>query len=381
MRLLFSLLCLALTISLVNAQVDTTNFNKQFVVGVTYMQATMLVHTQKMNNVRGAKPKGYEVEFSRLNLNSKTYYNWGFYSRSGFTFSYFNLNTPILGSAYNAGYFIEPIFKISNRVQLRVRGALGLSYLTNPNKNLADTSLAANFNYGTHINSSLQLSLATSVNITNHLSAYIRGTFSHNSNAGFAIPNLGINYPSVGVGILYHQVSNRLPNYKRIKDESWKKNNPIHYELGIFYTGKDGWTGLGSKYKKQLLIGANITASKRISNVSAVTLGLEGYYDGGIALTKRVINDPSRSYYASVLIGNEFYLKRITLNTQVGVHFIKSTDYYNKIYLKGEKEIGPLYQRFGISYQLDKRYKIGFNLLTRLNIADFFDFRLAYKLK
>jgi hypothetical protein len=381
MRLLFSFLCLAFNITVVSAQIDTTSINKQFVIGVTYMQATMLVHTQKMNNVRGAKPKGYEVEFSKLNLSSKIYHNWGFYSRSGFTFSYFNLNTPILGTAYGAAYFIEPIFKISNRVQLRVRGAMGLGYLTHPNKDLADTSITANFNYGTNINASLHLSLATSVNITNHLSAYIRGTFSHNSNAGFAIPNLGINYPSLGVGFLYHQVSNRLPNNKRIKDYSWKKNNPLHYEVGMFFTGKDGWTGVGQKYKKQLLIGANITASKRVSNINGLTFGLEAYYDGGIALTKSVINDPSRSYYASVLFGNEFYLKRITLNTQVGVHFIRSTDYYNKIYLKGEKEIGPLYQRFGISYQLHKRYKIGFNLLTRLNIADYFDFRLTYKLK
>lgn len=380
MRLLISLLCLAITISFVNAQVDTTNINKQFVIGVTHMQATMLVHTQKMNNVRGAKPKGYEVEFSRLNLSSKTYYNWGFYSRSGFTFSYFNLNTPILGSVYNAGYFIEPIFKISNRVQIRVRGAMGLGYLSSPNKHLGDTSLTANFNYGTHINSSLQLSLATSVNVTNHISAYIRGTFSHNSNAGFAIPNLGINYPSVGIGVLYHQVSNCLPNYKRIKDYSWKKNNPIKYEIGTFFSAKDGWTGKGQKYRKQLLIGANITASKRVSNVNALTLGVESYYDGGIALTKSVTSDPSHSFYASVLIGNEFLLNRISLNTQIGAHFIKNTDYYNKVYQRGEKEIGTIYQRFGISYQIDKRYKVGFNLLTRLNIADFFDFRLAYKL-
>lgn len=380
MRLLLPVFCFCFFY--VNAQTnDSSNINKQFVYGLTYMKGTMLVHTAKMENVRGARPVGIEFEISRLNTGYKTYSNWGFYSRSGFTFSYFNLNTPILGSAYNAAYFIEPIFQLSKRVQLRVRGAMGLGYLTNPNKDLKDSSVAANFNYGTNINSSLQVSVATSVSVTKHVSAFVRGTFSHNSNAGFAIPNLGINYPSFGLGILYHQSTNKLPDYKRIKDYSWKKNNPLHYEVGIFFTGKDGWTGIGQKYKKQLLIGANFTVSKRVSNVNALTAGLEAYYDGGIALTKSVIGDPSQSYYASVLVGNEFYLKRITLNTQIGAHFVRNTDYYNKVYLKGEKEISTIYQRFGISYQIDKRYKIGFNLLTRLNIADFFDLRIAYKLK
>jgi hypothetical protein len=380
MRLLLFVFCF--TFICANGQTnDSSNSNKQLVYGLTYMKGTMLVHTEKMENVRGVRPSGIEFEISKLNTSYKTYSNWGFYNRSGFTFSYFNLNTPILGSAYNATYFIEPIFQLSKRLQLRVRGAMGLGYLTNPNKNLKDSSITANFNYGTNINSSLQVSIATSVSVTKHLSAFVRGTFSHNSNAGFAIPNLGINYPSLGIGILYHQSTNKLPDYKRIKDYSWKKNNPLHYEVGMFFTGKNGWIGIGQQYKKQLLIGANITASKRVSNVNGLTLGLEAYYDGGIALTKSVINDPSQSYYAGVLVGNEFYLKRITLNTQIGAHIIRSTDYYNKVYLKGEKEIGSIYQRFGISYQLDKRYKIGFNLLTRLNIADFFDLRIAYKLK
>lgn len=382
MRLLSPVLYFIFCCLCVKGQInDSALNNKQWVYGLTYMQATMLIHTEKMENVRGARPQGIEFEISKLNTNYKSYDNWGFFSRSGFTFSYFNLNTPILGSAYNTAYFIEPIFQLNKRVQIRVRGAMGLGYLTNPNKNLKDTSATANFNYGTHINSSLQLSVAASISVSKHVSTFILGTFSHNSNAGFAIPNLGINYPSIGLGILYHQATNKLPNYKRIKDDSWKKNNPIHYEIGGFWTGKNGWTGFGQKYKKQLLIGANIIASKRISHVNALTLGLEAYYDGGIALTKSVIGDPSHSYYASVLVGNEFYLKRITLSAQLGGHFIRNTDYYNKFYLKGEKEIGTIYERFGISYQLDKRYKIGFNLLTRLNIADFFDFRLTYRLK
>jgi len=383
MRLLLSVICFVVFVLFSNAQVLDTALAapSQKVYGFTIMSGSMLVHSKKMENIRGAKPKGFEVEISKLNTSFRTYSNWGFVTRSGFAFSYFDFSTPILGSTYNIGYFIEPIFQLGSRVQLRVRGAVGLGYLTNPNPNLTDTSITANNVYGTHINSSLQLSVATSVNVTKHVSAFVRGTFSHNSNAGFAIPNLGTNYPSIGFGILYHQTSNSLPHYKRIKDYSWKQNNPIHYELGIFNTGKNGWTGEGQKYKRQLLLGINITASKRVSNVNALTFGLEGYHDGGIALTKNVINDSSHSFYASVLIGNEFFLNRITLNTQIGAHFIRNTDYYNKEYLKGQKQIGTIYQRFGITYQIAKRYKIGFSLLTRLNVADFFDFRLAYRLK
>lgn len=382
MRLLLLFAAIVISIQITNAQSDTSLFiQNQSVYSFSLHNATILVHTKQVENTRGARPKGAAFEWSTLHSGYNTYKKWGFLSRNGLLISYFDFNTPILGKAYDAGYFIEPIFKLGNKAELRIKGTLGMGYLTNPNVNRRDSSATANFNYGSHLNAYLQLSVGASVHINKHFSAYLSGNFNHNSNSGFALPNRGVNYPSLSVGILYHSNNNRLPSYQRVKDNSWKKNNAMQYYVGLFDAFKDGWTGVGSKYKKQLLIGGTAFAIKRVSNVNALTAGVEAYYDGGLALTKRSTNDNTSNFFASVLIGNEFYLSKFILSQQLGYHVYKNTDTYNEVYLKNINAVRNLYQRYGIAYQLTPKYRIGFNFFARADFADFFDFRLLYRIK
>ena len=367
---------------IVNAQTDALlRLNKQHVYGLAYHDATILVHTKQVENTRGASPKGVAFEISTLHSGSDTYKRWGFYSRNGVILSYFNFNTPILGSTYGAAYFLEPIFKLGNKAELRVKAAMGIGYLTNANPNLKDSSATANFNYGSNLNAYLQVSVGASVHFTQHVSGYISGNFNHNSNAGFAIPNRGVNYPSLSIGVLYNAKNNSLLTYKRVKDDSWKNNNSTQYYVGVFDALKDGWTGVGIKYKKQLLVGVTALAAKRVSNVNAVTVSFEAYYDGGLAMTKLTYNDNTSSFFASVLLGNEFFLSKFILSQQLGYHLYKNTDTYNNVYLRNINPIKNFYQRYGIAYQLTPKYRLGFNFLARLDAADFFDFRLLYRIK
>ncbi len=382
MRLILLCTIFVLITNVIYSQADSlSNNTKQQVYGLVFHNATILVHTKQVEDTRGARPKGVAFEWSTLHSGYRTYQKWGFISRNGVVFNYFDFNTPILGKAYNVGYFIEPIFKLGNKAELRVKGTLGLGYLTNPNVNLRDTSATANYNYGSHLNAYLQLSVSTSLHITKHFSAYLGGNFNHNSNSGYALPNRGVNYPSLSFGLLYHSKNNSLPIYKRVRDYSWKSNNTMQYYIGAFDAFKDGWTGIGIKYKKQLLIGGTAFAVKRISNVNAITAGIEAYYDGGLALTKRSTNDNTSSFFASLLIGNEFYLSKFILSQQLGYHVYKNTYTYNNVYLKNINPINSLYQRYGIAYQLTPKYRIGFNFLARVDAADFFDFRILYRIK
>lgn len=382
MRLLLLFATIIISLQSTNAQSDTSiAIKNQSVYSLLLHNATILVHTKQVENIRGARPKGAAFEWSTLHSGYNTYKKWGFLSRNGLSASFFDFNTPILGKAYNVGYFIEPIFKLGNKAELRVKGTLGMGYLTNPNINLKDTSVTANFNYGSHLNAYIQLSVGASVHISKHFSGYFSGNFNHNSNSGYALPNRGINYPSLSVGILYHSSDNRLPSYQRVKDKNWKNNNKAQYYAGIFNAFKDGWTGVGSKYKKQLLIGSTAFAIKRVSNVNALTAGIEAYYDSGLALTKRSTNDNTSSFFASVLVGNEFYLSKFILSQQLGFHVYRNTDTYNEVYLKNINAVKSLYQRYGIAYQLTPKYRIGCSFLARADFADFFDFRLLYRIK
>lgn len=115
MRLLLFLLCSVAANLTLTAQNDIAQpIIKQRVYGVAIHYGSILVHTKQVENTRGAKPIGIALEVSTLHTSKEAFTKWGFYNRAGWFFSYFNYHTPILGSVYNAAYFIEPTFKLGN---------------------------------------------------------------------------------------------------------------------------------------------------------------------------------------------------------------------------------------------------------------------------
>jgi len=351
----------------------------QTLYGLMGHYGSIFVHTPQVKNTTGAKPYGIEAEWSHEHTDLQTLTKWGFFNRTGWSMQYFYFNTPILGNTVSAAYFIEPIFKLTNRAELRLKGSMGLAYLSNPNPNHIDSSEQANNNYGSHMNAFLQLRLGITYHISTKVSAYISGNFNHNSNGGFAIPNRGINYPTLAIGVLVHQLTNQLPVYKKLHNNWRNQHNGIRWNIGVFGSPKEGWTGSGIKYSKKVLMGGLVMASKQVSGINALTLGAETYYDGGLHLTKTKIGDNSSSLFAGLLVGNEFLLNNFAFSQQLGFHVYKQTNYYNKMF--PDHPLNTFYQRYGLTYQVNGKMKIGFNLLARAAFADFIDLRVLWRLK
>jgi hypothetical protein len=185
-----------------------------------------------------------------------------------------------------------------------------------------------------------------------------------------------------------------LPKYTKTKDDSWKVDNGIKKDFSIFLSPKDGYAKItdpsqiynSAAWKQQWkpLIGGNIQFSKQVSGINALSLGAEAYYDGAVASIKENRGHPSSNMFVGILAGNEFIIGHFLFSQQLGWYVYKNTKYLDTTYYNQnngtEIYATPFYQRYGIKYRFTDNWYLGFNLLAHGKTADFFDFRLTYRL-
>ncbi len=122
------------------------------------------------------------------------------FPESGWMFKTGNLNNQYLGSFYAGYYYIKvPIIKKAFfSPSFKIAGGLG--YLTEKFDRFENYK---NIAIGSHVNAALDFSLQGSVDVSERIALNTSVSFTHFSNGAFRAPNLGINVPSLGMGIHY----------------------------------------------------------------------------------------------------------------------------------------------------------------------------------
>lgn len=355
---------------------DLPDSLRQVVFGARYHSGFIYAHNIYVQNTKGTHPNGFELEYSHFRADSAIVTKFKCYPRTGFSFTYVDFNRDFLGRSYSFAYFLEPNYRLGNKVKMNLRASAGLSYLTNPydpEKNPANQSYSANINFF------LQLGLGVSYPIGNHFAVYAMGNFFHNSNGGFKEPNSGVNYVNASIGLQYYAHSTRLPVYKKQKDTSWKHQG-VHFDVSLFYSPKSGYNA-DSTSDRKFVLGTSFQAVKRVSNLDAITAAAEIYYDDAMRSIKHIyLFDSSSNIFAGLLIGHQFLLNRFTFTQEFGFYVFKKTDKYDDVY-RDKPVYHTTYQRWGLYYNVKKRWSVGINLLAHYQVADFIDGRVIYRLK
>ncbi len=92
----------------------------------------IFAHSQSVQNTSGAHPLGVEVELIRQRIDTATWDVCHCYPIKGWSFSYFNFDSKILGHGFTGAFFLQPSYKISRKAQFTFRGSIGISYLDDP---------------------------------------------------------------------------------------------------------------------------------------------------------------------------------------------------------------------------------------------------------
>lgn len=374
------LLLLFLVFSFVHAGAQKKNIPdslRQTVWAARYHDGFVYAHNIHVQNTKGAHPNGFELEYSHQRTDSATVSKFKCYPRTGFAFSYVDFDKDFLGSSYSLLYFLEPNYRLGDRLKMNFRAAAGFSYMTNPydaEKNPENQS------YSGHINNFLQLGLGLSYPVSNHVAVYAMGNFFHNSNGGFEQPNAGLNYINASIGLQYYTHSTKFPRYKKVRDTSWKKNS-FHIDGSFYYSPKGGYSGTKDDYEavRKFVLGTSVQFVKQVGPIDAITATTEVYYDDGMRSIKHIfIQDSSSNVMAGVLIGHQFLLNRFIFSQEFGFYISKHTKKYNEEY---QDLYNTTYQRWGLSYNIRKRWSVGINLLAHYQVADFIDGRCIYRFK
>lgn len=341
-------------ISQENLPKDSVKPKDIYSIGVGSHYGFVFAHSVAVKNTKGSRPWAIEVDLSRQLVNNTAWKDCGCYPRTGLSISYFNLDNKILGHSINVAAYVEPFLSTSHRFNFSMKGAAGVSYLTNP---YHEEKNPENMSYSTRISSYLSMGLGLNMKIDQHVSAKISAYYNHISNGGVKEPNKGVNWPAATLHVYYAFNPTPLPQDNINKTKEYKKK-PLRKDVFIYASQKTIY----------LITGGGVNVSKQISGMNAINLGAEVIAD--YAMKKRMNDEGinNNSYkHAGILAGHEFLMGKFIFSQQIGVYVTRRGPYYD-----------ALYQRYGLTYSINKHFGIGINLKAHRQVANFFDGRLIY---
>jgi hypothetical protein len=281
------------------------------------------------------------------------------YPSFGIGFNYSSFHTNIIGTPISTYFFTNFPQLRTNWIQIDLEVDLGLSHGINPYNSILNPS---NFSTGSATNVYFGIYLEQSVSIGKHLDLFTGEGFTHYSNGALVYPNLGLNIPSLKMGLRFHPKRGIII----------KKDAPI-------YT-KDRWqlsTYIGAGTKKlfapspsyhQLLISPSVYY--RTSFKRRIGLGLELAYNESISGL-----DPGKEFTKSELItfalsgSHEFIINRFTIVSLFG------------IYLHNQPSETFYYERIGLGYYITPSTRIVLNLKAHYFKAEYVESGVVFDLK
>jgi hypothetical protein len=327
----------------------------------------VIAHHKSMAGLTTGHFPACEIDFGKQTHGEKSWQPLYKYPEMGLAFWYSNLANPnVLGSVYAIYPYLNFHLYQYDDFQFNFRFGTGLGYLTKKFDRLDDDK---NIAIGSHFNAAINLFYEFKWLVFHRL--FISGAIglSHFSNGVVKTPDLGINIPTVSLGIAYafHDKSYIVRHPDTASNKIQKLNIQLFLSGGIKQVyPADGNTygaySLSSCFWKPLSrkreIGAGIDFFWEFSNIKTLEgAGTNVKYD------YEVIRP-------AIHVGHQFDFSHLAITTQLGCY----------LYAK-DKSDGIIYTRFALRYFLEKRIILNLALLTHFAKADFIEWGVGYAIK
>ena len=280
--------------------------NRIFSVGIRGHGGYFLKHSSMLNPLKESYPFGFELDIAWQLTSDKAYAFCSCYPRVGVSINYMNFdNGPVLGSAYYALAFVEPVFFIPKRFNLSFRIALlGFAFMDRPYN--AETN-PNNVAYSTYFAFPLALGIGFNYQVDPHWNIRLGANYNHISNGGIKNPNKGLNYPTAHLGVNYSFSPVALKSKGKVRRPPPEKKNRL--ELDIGNSLKNAEPKNPAQY---WILNANLQYSRWLHRSTAIAVGT--YFEMDNSRRVRILksDDPTRSHLRlSFSIGHEFWLGKV----------------------------------------------------------------------
>jgi hypothetical protein len=330
-----------------------------FSEGMNANYGFVLAHSSKVEKTSNAFPVGLTASFNWQRTDRDDFDLYKCLPRHVLQVAYYNLDNSALGKGVNVSYALEPHFMLNRNVSVYPKFAGGLGFLSNPHDSIANP---ANRAYSLPVNVYLALGVGMRYQFSKHWAARLSAEFQHISNGGLYKPNIGINYPTLGVGVEFSPRGLELKKYE--SRHVYEKIRSRRLDVQLFGIMKYGdFSGGGSYYP---IAGLNMTNSWQVGRINAWTAAAEIYQDQYLQEHNSAGGISSSGTRVGLLAGHEFLLGKFIFSQQIG------------IYLTDSQRQDMVYHRWGLQYYFMPRWSVGFNLLVHRQTADFTDIRVTY---
>lgn len=336
-------------------------FPKNLSLSVQRSYGSFFTTAPKLSYIRDSYSSFTEISVSKQTDGSKDWHRFNNYPQAGLGLVYGNPGSKqYLGKVINLFPFLNfpfiryKIFKSSLRV------GTGISWVQKPYDIYGNHK---NIIIGSHFNNFIHLSFENEIKLTRHL--FLNGglAFNHISNANIKLPNFGLNFTTVAVGLRYSF------NEKIRKDSVTKLlNRKINFRF-LASAGVKQTPWVGSPHYVVSLVGMELI--KPVSSANNIGAGLTVFYDP--SLTK----DPS----GYIKTNNK------TENIQVGLHAFYerkvgrlSIPLQFGVYVLNPSKRSGVYQNVGVHYKFSRSLSAFYNLKVHAGKADYLHFGLGYTL-
>ncbi|HEX8549748.1 MAG TPA: acyloxyacyl hydrolase, partial [Cytophagaceae bacterium] len=184
----------------------------------------------------------------------------------------------------------------------------------------------------------------------------------HFSNGNLKVPNLGINVPTIHIGLGFGSADN--PRIIRDTLSPFKKKSSLF--LSLAGGMKQNYPILGPNYGIGVF---SIYGGRAVSRKSILQLGFEVFYDPSIQRTLGIDLNAVQNSRLGLLFGHELTFNKLSLLTQGGIYLYDPYKLYQ-----------PWYQRYGLKYYLSPDLFIGVFLKAHYGSADFVEWTLGVKI-
>lgn len=339
---------------------DDLRFRK--IVGARASVGKVLIHSRDLREIKDSYPIGLSADLAWQFLSRRSWEFCNCYPRAGVVLTGWDFdNRPILGYGLTAMAYVEPVFLTQHRVNLSIRLGGGLAYLTSP---FDSTSNPFNLSYSTHINFPLTVGVGIQFRVNKQWIIRAGAAFDHISNGGIHLPNKGINWPVVDLGVDYALQPFDFKARARKVDHT-PPDPRFRVQGAGFWSFKNAIPGNPKQY---MIWGGHLKTIYYVGRRSGLSLGTEWVVDGSRRIRMETDDVEGTYQRGSILLGHQFLLGRMVFSQELGIY-----------YLDQFKVNDPVYQRFGLTCFLTENLFVGFSLKTHRHVADFADLRLGWE--
>ncbi len=310
--------------------------NYTYSVGGSISKGFIVAHDPKMRHLALSHPEGFSIWVKKHTYGDRDWEKALKYPDIGLVLDYFDYKSDILGHSYS----FSPYDKQDN------------------NKNIA---------IGSPITYSLRAQLSYNQQIIERLKLMLALRLTHYSNGASALPNKGINIPTVDLGVSY-SLNKLRPDYHIFStmpkiDEDLKFN--VFIGTGLKEVTIDG--------KKFPFITVSFNSSKQVSLLNSFNLGVDYFHSWAtkeeIAIDRDLESRDLDFKRVGLAGGHELLIGKLSFLTQLGVYIYRP--------YKSDK---PIYQRYGLKYKLSEKLYGGVFLKSHYGKAEAVEWGIGIKL-